>query len=94
MPVKPKAWPYSFPHDAVGIAHNHRHGSANCIQCDGPCRITEPTETAYTGLIRALLESEEYGYGKVPFSAESFLEKHGINLKDWRNAERPKHDRH
>lgn len=72
-----------FDHRAIGIAHNHIHGSANCFQCGGPCAITDPTQAAYTGLIRWLLESEPR-YGNMPFMAESFLVEHDINVILWR----------
>ena len=78
-----------FYHNAVGVAHNHIHGSANCVQCGGPCQITDPTQAAYTGLIRSLMEAEQYGMGRVPYQTEYFLREQGIDLKEWRKAKRP-----
>lgn len=78
-----------FDHKAVGIAHNHINGSANCVQCGGPCQITDPTQAAYTGLIRSLLEAEEHGGVKVTYLSEHFLREHGIDLKEWRKSKRP-----
>jgi len=69
-----------FDHAAIGVAHNHLQGSAHCVECLGPCQLTDPTQSAYTGLIRALLESEVYGHGKMPYQAEWFLKEHGIDV--------------
>jgi len=83
----------SFDHKAIGIAHNHMQGSAHCVECGGACQITDPTQTAYTGLIRALFESEVWGNHKIPYQAERFLREHGIDVDAFRRR-RDEYHRH
>ena len=82
-----------FNHHAQGIAHNHMQGSSNCVECAGPCRLTDPTQAAYTGLIRVLFEVEDHEKGlwmsgnpgfKIPYRVERFLWDHGIDVERFR----------
>ena len=54
-----------FNHHAQGIAHNHMQGSSNCVECAGECKLTDPTQQAYTCLIRVLFEVEDHGGWKM-----------------------------
>ena len=82
-----------FNHHAHGIAHNHMQGSANCVECCGQCQITDPTQQAYTCLIRLLFDLEEtdrnyWMAGKlgfrIPYRVEKFLWDHGIDVDKFR----------
>ena len=73
-----------FNHHAQGIAHNHLQGSSNCVECAGPCRLTDPTQQAYTSLIRVLFEVEDHGGWKIPYRVEKFLWDHGIDVERFR----------
>lgn len=72
-----------FKHDSIGVAHDHMGGSGHCVECSGPCNISDPTQAAYTCLIRSLFESEQYN-GKMPYMAERCLIEHGINVESFR----------
>ena len=50
-------------YEAPAVCHDHFDGSAHCVECGGPCKLTG-TEMAYTALVRMLFESTEFAKAK------------------------------
>jgi hypothetical protein len=79
-----ESYPYTFNHDSVPVFHNHFNGSARCVECAGPCKLTDPTQQALTCIVRTLWEqSTGLPLGRndaVPSLVRRALEEHGIDL--------------
>lgn len=68
--------------------HDHFDGSANCVECKGPCKL-KGQELLSTELLRMLFERYALsGWRELPQYEESILAKHEIDcVKLWRRAQ-------
>lgn len=85
-----QANPYTFDHKAIPVFHDHLEGSAHCIECQGPCRLTDPTQQALTSLVRALFEAEARGFkpDPIPYRIQQWFEGRGIDVNKFREHAR------
>ena len=69
----------SFNHAARAVFHDHMNGSATCVECGGPCRLTDATQAAYTSLVRSICESIEHGQA-IPYQVVKTLARNGVDV--------------
>jgi hypothetical protein len=74
-PMKQALDGYDFkPH-----VHDHFDGAADCIECQGICRLTG-ADMAYTALVRTLFEWEAYSGGRIPLVTIRQLQRAGVDV--------------
>lgn len=78
-----KRLPIKHGYDQIVPIHNHSHGSANCVECEGNCKL-EGTAMVLTGLVRWMFESEIYGRSKIGYAVEVQLRKIGVDVDKFR----------
>lgn len=61
--------------------HDHFDGSANCIQCGGPCEL-EGSDLFLTEIVREMVEAWDL-HGQHPaYMVQLKFDKHGIHLTE------------
>jgi hypothetical protein len=73
--------PPGFDHEAKPVLHNHLNGSAHCLECQGRCTITDPTQAALTSIVRELIDTYNYTHQPFPQTVASILGRHGIEVE-------------
>jgi hypothetical protein len=69
-----------FDHHAVPVFHDHLEGSNHCVECAGPCTLTDPTQAAMTSLIRSLFDSEAVTSSEIPYQIVAWMGERGIDV--------------
>lgn len=73
-------------YDEKAVCHDHFDGSAHCVECGGPCRLTG-SEMAYTALVRSVFDCAAFCGQIPPHSMMQQLIRSGIDAKKlWNRA--------